>query len=514
MNALLLEDDPIVAKDIEQKILNQTDIDNIFTCHSIKEAAKIVATEDFQVSFIDIEIDKEFVGFNIAKSIRQKKHAGVIYLTGYSDDKTIDKMSETFPDGYILKPYNERQLVAVTKQVIAKYYDHTHYGNINFQFEDGFVTNTRIELFQNVLNSLYLVSITDNLGNIVYVNSSFSETCGYLQTELVGKNHRIVSSGYHDSSFFKTIWESLNAGKVWRGEICNRKKDRELYWVYSTIFPLRDADEKLYFMSVRTDISNKKSLEQDYKKLLETKAEELMESRLFLAELLKTDQINNFAATLSHEIKRPLTSINMQLQVILMEHKDLDESIKSKLIRLEKSSKKTTELASDINKIFKKESDLKKNINLNSFISEIVEFADQLFCYEDVDFLFENDNCSTIETSEEILFISIFNLIKNAIEAFPTNTEDNINLVKIKVSCNDSLTKISVTDNAGGIEKEFAEKLFSSRLRTTKEKGSGLGLVITKSILKQINANIELTENSSIGATFTIELNNKSDYEL
>lgn len=72
MNALILEDDPMVAKDIENKILQSTEVSKIFMCHKIQDAEKIIEEEDFHISFIHIKIGDTFCGCKIAQSIRQK----------------------------------------------------------------------------------------------------------------------------------------------------------------------------------------------------------------------------------------------------------------------------------------------------------------------------------------------------------------------------------------------------------------------------------------------------------
>nr|MBL0711344.1 response regulator [Colwellia sp.] len=78
-----------------------------------------------------------------------------------------------------------------------------------------------------------------------------------------GENHRLLNSGEHQSSFFKTMWDVINKGQIWRGEIKNQAKNGSFYWVDSTIVPLRDDQGELFeFISIRTDITKLKALEQ------------------------------------------------------------------------------------------------------------------------------------------------------------------------------------------------------------------------------------------------------------
>ncbi len=113
-----------------------------------------------------------------------------------------------------------------------------------------------------------IISITNESGIILYANENFCKISGYSEEELVGSNHRIVKSGKHPLEFYKGMWASIRKEKLWRGEICNRSKDGNLYWVKTTIYPIHDDEvgEKLYF-SVRQDITHSKKFEEILGKL-------------------------------------------------------------------------------------------------------------------------------------------------------------------------------------------------------------------------------------------------------
>ncbi len=107
-----------------------------------------------------------------------------------------------------------------------------------------------------------IISVADVQGNIIEVNSKFIEISGYSEAELLGKNHRILKSGYHPLALYEEMWSDITSGKVWRGQIKNRKKDGRFYWVDATITPILDEfglPEK--YISVRTDITQMKELE-------------------------------------------------------------------------------------------------------------------------------------------------------------------------------------------------------------------------------------------------------------
>src|SRR6185295_15476411 len=84
--------------------------------------------------------------------------------------------------------------------------------------------------------------ITDRSGLIEWVNPAFCDLTGYTSAEAVGKNPRdLVKSDQHDTAFYKNLWDTILSGRVWRGEMINRRKDGGLYTEEQTITPLRDS---------------------------------------------------------------------------------------------------------------------------------------------------------------------------------------------------------------------------------------------------------------------------------
>jgi hypothetical protein len=107
-----------------------------------------------------------------------------------------------------------------------------------------------------------IVSVTDTAGVILYANEKFCALTGYTMGELIGTNHRIVSSGAHPPEFYAAMWGTIRAGEVWHGEICNRAKSGELHWVDASIVPLLGADGRPErYIAIRTDITERKRAE-------------------------------------------------------------------------------------------------------------------------------------------------------------------------------------------------------------------------------------------------------------
>jgi PAS domain S-box-containing protein len=104
-----------------------------------------------------------------------------------------------------------------------------------------------------------IVSVADAAGNIIYANQKFFDISGYSLSELLGKNHRLLKSGIHPPSFYRRMWETLLSGHTWQGEVCNRTKSGELYWVKTSIKPILDANGlPIQYVSIRTHINRPK----------------------------------------------------------------------------------------------------------------------------------------------------------------------------------------------------------------------------------------------------------------
>ena len=104
-----------------------------------------------------------------------------------------------------------------------------------------------------------IVTITNLQGKIEYANDKFIEVSGYSKEEILGNTHRIINSGIHPKRFFEQMYQTLESGTPWHGQICNRNKDGDLFWLDTSIIPFKGFDKKIIkYFAIRTDITNHK----------------------------------------------------------------------------------------------------------------------------------------------------------------------------------------------------------------------------------------------------------------
>jgi PAS domain S-box-containing protein len=119
------------------------------------------------------------------------------------------------------------------------------------------------KLFQAVKFSPSMIMITDASGRVEYVNPVWEQVTGYHLREVLGEKPRAVKSSVHSREFYADLWTEITAGRVWRGELCNRRKNGKLYWESTAIAPVcDDAGAITHFVAVKEDITERRAMEE------------------------------------------------------------------------------------------------------------------------------------------------------------------------------------------------------------------------------------------------------------
>ena len=153
------------------------------------------------------------------------------------------------------------------------------------------------------------IVITDVAGNIEYVNPKFTQLTGYTFEEVRGKNPRFLKSGETSPEEYRNLWQTITAGKEWRGELHNKKKNGEMYWEFATISAIVNSDGNITnFLAEKEDITEKKKLE----------------SQLFRSQRLES--IGTLAGGIAHDLNNILSPILLSIEILKKRHtNDVDK---------------------------------------------------------------------------------------------------------------------------------------------------------------------------------------------
>lgn len=107
------------------------------------------------------------------------------------------------------------------------------------------------------------IVVTNLDGTIEFVNPAFTRTTGYAAQEAMGQNPRILKSGQMSPEVYTALWQTISQGRVWEGELLNKRKNGETYWESTIISPVRDGSGNVtHYVAVKQDITARKRTEQ------------------------------------------------------------------------------------------------------------------------------------------------------------------------------------------------------------------------------------------------------------
>ncbi|RXJ98406.1 hypothetical protein CRU98_10245 [Arcobacter sp. CECT 8986] len=347
------------------------------------------------------QLDKEF-----------KKQLNIVLLI---DSTNIDLVENSFlynVSNYLLKPLKVDFLIKYISKLIKE-------KEIKVQ-ED---TKTKeLKIYKDLLDKQNLISETDLEGNIIYANEIFCKVSGYSKDELIGKPHSIVRHPDNSSKIYEDLWETIQAGNVWKGKLKNIAKDGTVYYVKSYISPIFDNEGNIIkYVGSRYLITKDEEEKQTLKKYIlqqksqKVKKENELESKYqdMLKKALdsKDKQIAIFVAELHSEIKVLRSRIEDDKGRILnLEHKLANSEKKCDADHedfLQKLSKMrtTTRVSYEKYERFKKQNDaLKEKINkaqesIKVYQEYIEEYRHKIDDLNDVIKSYEDDKKKAAEAA-------------------------------------------------------------------------------------------------------------------
>ncbi len=335
-----------------------------------------------------------------------------------------------------------------------------------------------LEQIRYALDQAAIVAVTDQRGIITYVNNQFCEISKYRREELIGQDHRIINSGYHPKEFIRGLWRTIAQGNVWRGELRNRAKDGSIYWVDTTIVPLKDAKGKLYqYLAIRSDITQRKAAEQQ------------------LVDQAALAQLGQLATVVAHEVRNPLAGVKGSLQVLRSRVNTDPEDrlvIDAMISRLDALNAKVE----DIMRFAKPRSPVIEEVGVRAVLNDAAASASAAAGCGDVRL---PETAAVVRADGEMLRAALLNLLLNACQS------GSIEPIEITVAEQDGRCRIDIADRGGGFGEIDPERMFEA-FHTTKRSGTGLGLAIVRRLVSLQGGSVSLLRRDGGGAIASLTL--------
>ncbi|MBT9523568.1 MAG: cache domain-containing protein [Dechloromonas sp.] len=400
----------------------------------------------------------------------------------------------------------------------------------------------RLALFDLALAEIgNAVMITDAAGKIIWVNRSFTVLSGYTNVELLGQPPHLFNSGTQDAVFYRHFWQSISAGKTWRGDIVNRRKDGSLYTANQMVTPLFNAKGEIsHYIAVLEDISERKrqevELKQNYEHL-KTLNEQLENAQNQLLQSEKMASIGQLAAGVAHEINNPIGFVNSNLGTlktyvdelleviraygaadpILAEHPEINANIASIKAQadldfmgedIHSLLKESREGISRVTRIVQDLKDFSRIDSMDWAVANLEQGLDSTLNIVTNEIKFKADivkeyaGIPGIECLGSQLNQVFMNLLVNAAQAIETH-----GTITLRTGTTNDAVWVEIADTGRGIPPENLKRIFDPFF-TTKAvgKGTGLGLSLAYSIVQKHHGKLEVRSEVGVGSCFRVEI--------
>ena len=371
---------------------------------------------------------------------------------------------------------------------------------VNFQnisTRNALIAKLRV-LSMTIEQSPVVHIVSDANGIIQYVNPRFLELTGYTPVEVIGKSTRILNAGVMPKEFYTELWATISSGREWHGEMCNKKKNGEIYWEDTIISPVRDDKGVItQFIATKEDVTQKRMA-----------AELLLNAKNDADAASRTK--GEFLANMSHEIRTPLNAI-IGMAYLAM-RTEISDKARDYLGKIHFSGNHLLNIVNDIldiskieagkleieNAAFKTEHLL---VNVASMIKDAAIAKDlklELIRGPEVPSMLEGD---FLRLSQVLV-----NYISNAIK-FTERGKIVIRFDLVNETESDVCLRFSVEDTGIGLTSEQRNKLFQSFQQgdsSTSRKfgGTGLGLAICKYLAHLMGGEVGVDSEFGKGSTF------------
>lgn len=496
---LIVEDEGIIAKDLERR-LTRLKYSVPATVASGEEAIQAAAQTHPDLVLMDIVLKGEIDGVQAAQRIRADFNIPVVYLTAHTDDSTFQRAKITEPFGYILKPFEDRELYTAVEMALYK-----HKMEQKLKESEQWLAT----ILENIGDA---VMVIDPKGAVRFMNPVAESLTRWEKKEALGQHWTKIfdTDDRKKAAFENSIKSILQYGNALSRtfQTTLRAKDGTETIVEANAVPfVGNTETATSVVLTFRDITKRKQAEealQEAHQKLESNLKELQE---------KNSEIEDFIYTVSHDLKSPLVSIQGFLSELRKAMKDrLGEQENFFMNRIEANAKHLEALIQDLldlSRVGRIERGLEL-VNLNAVLQEVLEKLSFQVKKKKVTITRSGqlpEACANPHRIDEVFT----NLISNAIDYMGDQTNPHI-----EVGCREEASGwvFYVKDNGIGIAEKYHRKIFNifERLPEAKQlqpKGTGVGLAMVKKIIQLHGGEIWIESEVGKGSTFYFTLPKK-----
>lgn len=346
-----------------------------------------------------------------------------------------------------------------------------------------------------------MVIITDKDGTIEYVNPKFSELSGYDSQEAIGKKPSLLQSGVTPRETYTEMWATILAGREWRSEVLDKRKDGATFWVSASINAIKnEAGEITHFVSMEEDISERKRAEFEMQE-----AKEHAE----IANRVKTD----FLANMSHELRTPLNAIIGYSETLNHEIFGAlaNEKQKEYVETIYASGNHLLELINDILDVSAIEAGKLElhdtTIQLDKLSNAVMPLVQKRAEYDGVELINEIDHDAPVIRGDELRIKQILvNLLSNAVKFTRLGGTVSLAVDRTDDGCVDIIIRdtgigMDATDIAKAMEK-FGQAERGDLMQSGE--GTGLGLPLTKGLIEAHGGKLHIQSKPDKGTIVSV----------
>ncbi len=494
---MVVDDEAVVATQLEES-LTSMGYEVVGSVYSGKEAVEMARRLRPDLILMDIVMPGRLNGIDASVIVKKELDIPVIFLTAYADDNLIKRARDSEPFGYILKPFQEREIKAAIEVALYKK-----------EMERRLCESE--ERYRSVVDTAIEAIITvDSRGNIISWNQAAETMFGYRADESTGKRpaviipERLRKDLENEMNLIVSTGKSDIIGKT--VECSGLRKDGSEFPMELSLATWKTREGTFFTIIVR-DISERKRAEEEQKKL---------EAQLQRAQ--KMEAIGTLAGGVAHDLNNILAGLVSYPELLLLEIPK-DSPLRNPILTIQKSGEKAAAIVQDLLTLARGELAVMEVVNLNDIVSEYLKSPE----HERLKSFHPNVRFKTALERELLNILgspahlskTVMNLISNAAEATPYGGEISISTenryIDSPIRGYDHIEEgdyviLAVSDTGVGISKKDRERIFEPfyTKKVMGRSGTGLGMTVVWGTVKDHNGYIDVKSTEGKGTTFTL----------